>query len=76
MIKVILYVQVLHGITKETKAPSLRSAGVDGLHLSNQQVWNNFMLNGVHQDFYRFYRHIVQLKCEGCNCSEFDSLNG
>ncbi|OQU84340.1 hypothetical protein SORBI_3004G036900 [Sorghum bicolor] len=35
----------------ETKAPWLRAAGVDGLHLSSQQVWNNFMPHGVHQDF-------------------------
>ncbi|CAD6248124.1 unnamed protein product [Miscanthus lutarioriparius] len=35
----------------ETKAPWLRAADVDGLQLSSQQVWNNFMPHGVHQDF-------------------------
>ncbi|WVZ77937.1 hypothetical protein U9M48_025728 [Paspalum notatum var. saurae] len=38
----------------ETKAPWLkpiRAAGVDGLHLSTQQVWNNIMPHGTHQDF-------------------------
>ncbi|KAJ1277850.1 hypothetical protein BS78_04G034700 [Paspalum vaginatum] len=38
----------------ETKVPWLkpiRAAGVDGLHLSTQQVWNNIMPHGMHQDF-------------------------
>jgi hypothetical protein len=35
----------------ETKGPWLRAGGVDGLHQSSQQVWNNFMPHGVHQDF-------------------------
>jgi len=38
----------------ETKAPWLkpaRAAGIDGLHLSSQQVWNNIMPHGGHQDF-------------------------
>nr|CAB3448844.1 unnamed protein product [Digitaria exilis] len=38
----------------ETKAPWLkpaRAVGIDGLHLSSQQVWNNIMPPGAHQDF-------------------------
>ncbi|CAL5024076.1 unnamed protein product [Urochloa decumbens] len=38
----------------ETKAPWLKpagAAGIDGLHLSSQQVWNNIMPHGAHQDF-------------------------
>ncbi|AQK68371.1 Squamosa promoter-binding-like protein 2 [Zea mays] len=35
----------------ETKGPWLRAGGVDGLHQPSQQVWNNFMPHGVHQDF-------------------------
>ncbi|XP_062218175.1 squamosa promoter-binding-like protein 3 isoform X2 [Phragmites australis] len=38
----------------ETKASWLkptRAAGVDGLHLSSQQVWNNITPHGAHHDF-------------------------
>ncbi|RCV05540.1 hypothetical protein SETIT_1G091900v2 [Setaria italica] len=41
----------------ETKASWLKPAGatgLDALHLSSQQVWNNIMPHGAHQDFAGF----------------------